>query len=486
MTIATYLDARRSAVSALSAQPADPPAAANDLDAAADALTGSVAAGDTGAPAIAIRAYADALRCLAELERWESDTLAAVPDAERHRRAAELRAKRAAQNLPTADPLCDPLHGALTAIVAACEPEAHRALRAELLAVALPVPLIKSARAVTAPSAGGTSDEPKVAPRAAIVTLIADGPVTYSQAVTPGQVHDLEVEARVLDWPEGYDRLVVRFISRWPRSALDVPEVVIDRPAEPAGGVWTARGAGHLLLNAGAADPLTAIELAINAELIGEAIRRPITVVGQSEITIRTFDSTRDVITGAPVVDLRILDMLAELRQLAIAPGEQPALGRFFGAIARAGVRIIADREFPEGSNPSEADFQAELLKRVAMAPELGGRVAKHAWQGGGPTDLVHDGVVAELKVEKDTPVTLEDASRYLAQATQYASAGQRQLSILAILDMTPMTAAPGVLANTMGWLEPELHGLDDPAFPSRVAVIIIKANLPRPSDWSR
>ena len=27
---------------------------------------------------------------------------------------------------------------------------------------------------------------------------------------------------------------------------------------------------------------------------------------------------------------------------------------------------------------------------------------------------------------------------------------------------MTPMTTAPGVLANTMGWLETELHGLDD------------------------
>jgi hypothetical protein len=92
MTIATYLQARRHAVSVLSAQPADPPAAADDLDAAADALTASVVAADAGAPAIAIRAYADALRCVAELERWETDTLAAVPDAERHRRAAELRA----------------------------------------------------------------------------------------------------------------------------------------------------------------------------------------------------------------------------------------------------------------------------------------------------------------------------------------------------------------------------------------------------------
>ena len=43
--------------------------------------------------------------------------------------------------------------------------------------------------------------------------------------------------------------------------------------------------------------------------------------------------------------------------------------------------------------------------------------MAKHAWQGGGPIDLVRDGVVAELKLEKDTPVTLENASRYLARA---------------------------------------------------------------------
>jgi hypothetical protein len=148
-------------------------------------------------------------------------------------------------------------------------------------------------------------------------------------------------------------------------------------------------------------------------------------------------------------------------------------------------VRIVAEREFPADSAPSERDFQSELLKRVSMASELAGRVQVHAWQGGGPTDLTHDGVVAELKVEKSTPVTVEGAARYMAQATQYASAGQRQLSILVILDMTPKDAPPGVLANTIGWLEPSLHGLEDPAYPSRVAVVIINGNLPRPSDWS-
>jgi len=50
---------------------------------------------------------------------------------------------------------------------------------------------------------------------------------------------------------------------------------------------------------------------------------------------------------------------------------------------------------------------------------------------------------------------------------------------------MTPKLAPPGVLANTIGWLDPALHGLDDPAFPSRVAVVIVNGNLPVPSAWS-
>lgn len=93
--------------------------------------------------------------------------------------------------------------------------------------------------------------------------------------------------------------------------------------------------------------------------------------------------------------------------------------------------------------------------------------------------------MVAELKVERDKVPTLGNAVNYLSQATQYASGGQRQLSILIILDMTAKTKPPGVLANTIDWLVPRLHGLDDPAFPSRTAVLIIDANLPRPSDWS-
>lgn len=40
-------------------------------------------------------------------------------------------------------------------------------------------------------------------------------------------------------------------------------------------------------------------------------------------------------------------------------------------------------------------------------------------------------------------------------------------------------------MGNYIGLMEPALHGLTDPNFPSRVAVVIVNGNLPLPSDWA-
>lgn len=455
------------------------------LDAAAQAIGNRPAAHDAGVTARGARALATALGCLADLERWEADTVSATIDAERHRRAAEHKARTVAAELDADDPVLGPVRGILERIAAVRGLDERAGLREDLARMPVPIPLIDPPRA---PSTGPrTSPEAAPpAPRAAIVTALDGSPVTWAHAITPGRVHELDVEARVLDWPPEAGELVVRFLSRWPRSAVDVTEIRLARPDQEVDGVRIARDTGHLALHAAAADPTMPVHLTIEGQLVtADGGGAPLRLLGHRELAVRTFDPAADVITGAPALDERILNLLAELRDQNIAPDEQQAFGRFFGAIARAGVRIVAEREFPEGSNPTEGEFQTELLKRVAMAPELGGRVQKHAWQGGGPTDLAYDGVVAELKVERAQPATLERAADYMAQATQYASAGQRQLSILVILDMTPKQAPPGVLANTLGWLEPALHGLDDPAFPSRMAVVIVSGNLPVPSAWS-
>jgi hypothetical protein len=42
--------------------------------------------------------------------------------------------------------------------------------------------------------------------------------------------------------------------------------------------------------------------------------------------------------------------------------------------------------------------------------------------------DVRHDGITAELKVERKTPVTRESAPKYIGQPTQYAAADGAQL----------------------------------------------------------
>ncbi len=50
---------------------------------------------------------------------------------------------------------------------------------------------------------------------------------------------------------------------------------------------------------------------------------------------------------------------------------------------------------------------------------------------------------------------------------------------------MTAKQAPVGIVGNYIGLIEPALHGLTDPAYPARVAVVIINGNLPLPSNWA-
>jgi hypothetical protein len=88
--------------------------------------------------------------------------------------------------------------------------------------------------------------------------------------------------------------------------------------------------------------------------------------------------------------------------------------------------------------------------------------------------------------VSRGAPVTVEDCARYVGQPAQYAVGRGSQLSVLVVLDHGRKTAPPGVLENYIAWLQPRLHGLHDPRYPSLVGVLIVNTNLPIPSAWSR
>ena len=147
---------------------------------------------------------------------------------------------------------------------------------------------------------------------------------------------------------------------------------------------------------------------------------------------------------------------------------------------------MMWDPRYKQGAKVLEREFHDDLYRRLLGEPELGGRLERGSRLGLGFLDVRHDGITAELKVERSTPVTRETAPKYMGQPTQYAAADGARLSILSVLDMSRKTSPVGVPENYVFILEPALHGLSNPEAPSLVAVIVINGNNPPPSSWSR
>jgi hypothetical protein len=116
--------------------------------------------------------------------------------------------------------------------------------------------------------------------------------------------------------------------------------------------------------------------------------------------------------------------------------------------------------------------------------PELGGRLTRNDRLGGGFDDLLHDGIVAELKVAK-TAAAAADRTRFVGQPTHYAVDLASRLSILVVFDHSPKTEPPRVFENDFYWVEPVQHGGESP-FPSSVGKLVVATNWPVPSWWSR
>ena len=163
------------------------------------------------------------------------------------------------------------------------------------------------------------------------------------------------------------------------------------------------------------------------------------------------------------------------------------AFCRLFAACVRSAQIIMFEKTFIRGSRVSEAEFHNELERLLRADAELEGRLTRRDAVAGGFDDLLHDDVIAELKVSNSgTPVGMDRCARYVGQPTQYGVGRGSQLSVLVVFDHGRKQAPPGVIDNYIDWLRPRLHGLTDPRYPSLVGVLIVNTNLPIPSAWSR
>ena len=277
-----------------------------------------------------------------------------------------------------------------------------------------------------------------------------------------------------------------RFFTVLGGHQVQLPRFSIPKPVPDIDGIYDISVDGRVSiafsLPAGAAPE----SFPLAARFTGSGMDQVVRVAGHSELRLRPFDASTDGLTNRPQLDARLVEMFTYLHGMNLDPDDVQAFCRLFSAIARAATEIQFDDAYKQGTRVSERSFHDDLHQRLCTDPTLVGRVQRGTPTAGGYLDVKHERINAELKVVPEKTITVEESHRYLGQPTDYACDLGAQLSILVILETTAKQAPPGVLENYIGWMQPQLHGLVDPRYPSLVGVIIINGNLPKPSDFSR
>ena len=353
--------------------------------------------------------------------------------------------------------------------------------------VPAPICLIPDLESPYSPIAAEDSPEKKEPILAVCIATLRGSPITDILVLRCNEVYSIGLTVWLSSWPEWADTCVVEPLSHLSQTALALPKFTFSKPAgapKNNGVLLEAQNVVHCHVEQPVGDP--AIDCPLFVRFVGNGREELAEVAGYRRLRLRPFDPSRDKLTDHEQTDQRLLAMYDSLSGPGFDTEDVRAFCRFFSACVRAAQSIMFETIFRKGTTVTEAVFHNELERKLREDRELEGRISRRNAVAGGFDDLLHDKIVAELKVARDKAVKIEDCIRYLGQPVQYGVGRGSQLSILVVLDHSPKDAPPGVLQNYIGWLKPRLHGLEDPNYPSLVAVLVINTNLPVPSGWSK
>jgi hypothetical protein len=443
-----------------------------------------------------VRAVASLCEVGAHLLRFDAAELDASESRNAHLTAAKRRAAAQVVELGNSfaedDPICQPLVNALHQVAGITVGDQVAPLLSEW--ADLPIPLLFISGPTTRPAryhegiAGSAESGRAAAPPVAVVLAYIDNRlVTGPQVLRPGTLYTLRLDVRTGAWPDWADRLDAEIVSHLNSAEAQTPTFTWRRP-HPDGNSLV--GEGTLILRfgllAGQPAPPFLVSLCFRGQENGEPKQQVCDVAGHRELRLRPFDASRDALTSYRVVDERLLELYERLHGAGYDEEHVQAFCRLLTAVCRAGLSMTWEKRYKRGERVTERDFHNDLHSRLLEDPELGGRVQRNEPLALGYLDIGHDRITAELKVERQLPVTEERAPKYMGQPTQYAAADGASLSILCILDMSPKERPVGTPENYLWQIQPALHGLTNPEAPSLVTVVVVNGSLPVPSSWSR
>jgi hypothetical protein len=449
----------------------------------------------------AMRFMAGALAVTYYLSKWLAGTRRATPGAEQSLEAVRVRAAELQGLLPTLTEFPQFRQG-LTEwagqALSIAEVQAVRPLVARLATIPVPVlysidydPYAGPRRKRRPQTMRDASDErPEIEQTPLVKLSFAIDGIEFAtpQAIRSRVQYGLHVQAEVIHCPEGQRILEIDFITTMAADDYGLPKFVLEMPGqEPRA---SAAGDGHLIIRASQSQMSPPAHFTVRARFVNEerSAATPAVVIGLYELRLRALDrDSYPILSLYPSVDIQIPKILVEVQAALpdLAPGDFDDfqrclvyLGRYCGMVQQRGV-------FKGKAKVNEKkEFQRHLLEFLTML--MGPEVKEAEAVAGGTLDLVFRNIVIELKVEYGIKDRGALRKKYIEQPAQYTSPSI-PLGITCILDMTEKKHAPANIANNITLETPTLHGFENqaPAYPSKIAVLVIDGNLKLPSDYS-
>ena len=423
-------------------------------------------------------ALASLLRILDTLVLWREAVLGAEADADRFLRSAQERFSLWRTEFGQAD-AARPLITAASGIECVSSIADVGDIARSICQVPMPIGVFaREVRPTWAPPATAHTREEEIEDlTVAFLKFQIDGmPASEVHQVTPGEVHDLEIEVRVSRWPDGQAELQLTPISVEPKSTYEFPMFRFDRPTGEAPYVMHQNGRAVLLLPQGMhARPF---EFKYTAEFLPEKGDQPVAIVGHRTLIFDGADLASFHRCGYPSLDQRLIRIRDALRRRSGVPQSETADAlRVLAPLCNLAGRAVQDAEF---SGPwTEAEFQRHVRAELRRHPLIGTDLDEHAHGGGGITDLSLRGLPIELKVLKTRVTSIDECSPFLAQAASYAVAKSKQTAILCVLDTSEKHTSPLPAEALLGVKLEPTSGI-------MVCVLVIQGHLARPSALSR
>jgi len=449
--------------------------AANSLQLVAEQLADTVAGKR-------YRQFGMLIEALSRLLNWRRAIRSAEVDADRYLRSAQLMAREVSQQV-AGDSDAAKLVAVAAQISRLSDVDGMLATARSLMCIPLPLPMFAGSPR-TAGSAAAQREPQKKPPAVAVAftSFMIDG-VRFAEphTVEPQVIHDLTVEVALSRWPEGARELVLEPVSVEPHDSYQLPVFSFGRPAgDPP---YSMTKSGRMVLRWPQTFFARPLEFSYRARFSPDLDGVQLIVQGQRHLRVQCFDPDRDPQSGYAQIDGRLLELRAEARSLpAVSDRELSDFLMLFAAVGGVAGQSLQDNLFPR--TYPEREFQEEIKKLLRRNPRIGSELEEHPRAGGGITDLSFRGIRLELKVEPDRPLAIEDAGPFVEQAAQYVVGSDRRFGLLALLDCSPKTQAPGPAPNDIFLrLVPSPTG-------GRLAiclgVVIVRGNLARPSTLSK